>query len=167
MVELIFCSFLCLFFSVMMIAGWMTTNVYLGDESVRIYPSVLLAMIVVCLVLHCISLYRRLFVDEKRKSFLEKIELSRENTQRLLLTIAVTIAYIYLLDVLGFIILTPMISIWYMYALGERKWGKLIPISLLLTVVVYSVFVYALQIRLPRGTGLFREFSMLMEFLFR
>ena len=167
MAELIFCSFLSLFFSIMMVAGWVTTEVYLGDESVRVYPCILLAVISVCLVLHCVSLYRHLPKEEKRKGLLQIFGLCEANTQRLLLSIVATILYIYLLDILGFVILTPLITIWYMYTLGERNWGRLILISLLLTAVVYSIFIYGLQIRFPRGRGVFRKFSLMMEYLFR
>ena len=168
MAELILCGVLVVFFTWMLFAGWATTNVFLGDESVRTYPAVVLIIIIVCLALHCIHLYRSLPEEEKHKKFLDIFKLRERNTQKFLVSIVLTIAYFFALDRFGFLLLTPFITFYYIMILGEhkKKWWKALLISFLIVGVVYCIFVYGLKIRMPRGVGAFREFSLAVEFLF-
>ena len=153
MAEFIICALLSVFFLIMLIAGYMTTTVFLGDESVRLYPSALLALIILCLVLHCVQLWKRLPAEEKQRSIVDIFKLKDRHTHIFLLTIAVTVLYFLLLDTLSFVLLTPFICLYYIMMRGEKNWLKGILISLLITAVVYIVFVYGLHIRLPRGTA--------------
>lgn len=168
MAELILCGFLSIFFSVMLFTGWFTTNVFLGDESVRTYPAVILIVIIICLVLHCIHLYKALPDEEKNKNILDIFMLRERNTQKFLVSIILTIAYFFALDTFGFLLLTPFITLYYIMILGEhkKKWWKALLIALLMVGAVYCVFVYGLKIRMPRGIGVFRDFSLAVEFLF-
>ncbi len=47
--------------------------------------------------------------------------------------------------------------------LGERKWLRLVAISLIVTIVLYALFQGPLSIMLPRGNGFFREFALMCE----
>lgn len=166
MAEFIICGLLALFFLVMLIAGYVTTAVFLGDESVRLYPSVLLLAIILCLVLHCVQLWKKLPSEEKKRSIADIFRLKDRQTHIFLLTIVVTILYFLLLDTLSFVLLTPFICLYYIIMLGETSWLKGIVTSILITAAVYCVFIYGLHIRLPRGTGIIRELTMKLEFLF-
>lgn len=166
MAEIIVCAIFVAFFSVMLVAGYLTTTVFLGDESVRIYPSILLLGIILCLVFHCINRWKELPESEKKRSLADLFRLKDKNTWRLIITIAITIAYFLLLDKLSFIFLTPLIGMYYIIALGEKKWWKAFIISLVITAVVYCIFIYGLRVRLPRGVGVIREIAMKIEFLF-
>jgi hypothetical protein len=164
--ELIFCSLLTVFFSIMAVGGWLTTNVYLGDMAVKFYPCAILVLVVFLLLIHCVGLYRRLPVTEKQKSVWDVFRLREKRTWLFILTLILTIAYFIFLDRLGYLLLTPLIATWYIMVLGERNWWKAALVALGVTVIVFCLFVYALDIRLPRGTGIFRRFSMLVEYIF-
>lgn len=163
--ELIFCGLLAVFCTIMLICGWFTTNVFLNDELVRIYPCAILALTVVCLIIHCIGLYRKLSPEEKKKSLIDIFQLREKRTWLFLATIGLTVLYFSMLDRIGYLPITPIIVTWYIMTLGEKKWWKALLVALGLTIVVYCIFVYGLQIRLPRGKGVFRDFSLVVEYL--
>ncbi|MCX8117451.1 MAG: tripartite tricarboxylate transporter TctB family protein [Desulfobacterota bacterium] len=80
---------------------------------------------------------------------------------RLLLAIGFIVLYFLLLKVVGFIALTPFFLIAFMYLLGERKKAWMIGVSLGMTVLIVYVFTKAMYVPLPRGTGIFLDFSHL------
>ena len=57
----------------------------------------------------------------------------------------------YFLEILGFIIVSIALMLWFMFLMGERSWRFLIINSLIFPLVVYSVFRYGFNIVLPEG----------------
>ena len=81
---------------------------------------------------------------------------------RFLAALAIMVAYVYMLKLVGFIIASPLlVAGMILFISPERK--KLIPAGVAgITVVVYVVFVKLLMIPLPRGTGIFYNLSLLL-----
>ncbi|HEY9445837.1 MAG TPA: tripartite tricarboxylate transporter TctB family protein [Burkholderiales bacterium] len=69
----------------------------------------------------------------------------------LLAMIGLLAAYVAVYEVLGFIVATMVMYALSARALGSRRWGVNILVAVLLTVVVYGVFHYLLQVQLPAG----------------
>jgi hypothetical protein len=69
--------------------------------------------------------------------------------------------YFILLQIIGFILLTPFFLIAFMYLLGERKKIWMISISFGITLLIIYVFTKAMYVPLPRGIGIFLDFSHL------
>ncbi len=80
---------------------------------------------------------------------------------RLLLAIALIASYFILLQIFGFIILTPIFLLAFMWLLGERKKIWLLGTPIGLVILIVWVFTKAMYVPLPRGVWIFLKFSQL------
>lgn len=98
---------------------------------------------------------------ERKKAEPEKKEEPKVESGkvRLLIAIGFILLYFLLINITGFVALTPFFLIAFMYLLGERKKGWMIGISLGITALIVYVFTKAMYVPLPRGTGIFLTFS--------
>lgn len=87
-------------------------------------------------------------------------EEAEEYPQRALYTIIFMVVYLVGIPYTGFLPVTLVALGLYMVSIGcARKYAVIIP--LLMTALITVIFGIALKVPLPRGIGLFREFSML------
>jgi len=84
------------------------------------------------------------------------------NPRNLWVTLAFMIAYAFLLEIVGFVVLTPTWIAAYMFAIGMRRWTWLLGATVIFSVFLILVFPTLMLIPLPRGVGLFREISLLV-----
>lgn len=84
------------------------------------------------------------------------------NPRNLWVTLAFMIAYAFLLEIVGFVVLTPIWIAAYMFAIGMRRWTWLLGATVIFSVFLIVVFPTLMLIPLPRGVGLFREISLLV-----
>jgi putative tricarboxylic transport membrane protein len=68
-------------------------------------------------------------------------------------------AYIYLMSMMGFVPVTVLFCVAFLLMVGERRWWMVAAIPAAVTVVVLVVFTRVLVVPLPRGQGVFLEFS--------
>jgi putative tricarboxylic transport membrane protein len=111
------------------------------------YPKVILKVLFILGLSLAVSSFvriRKAAGKNNVKNF-DKNEL--KNVLILFLCVAV---YIWLVNFLGFIILTPFFLFALMYILGLKKWFRMIAISVLTTAVVYLIFNRLLLVLLPR-----------------
>ena len=95
-------------------------------------------------------------LKEKRKQDPDEI---KSNIHKFYYSMAILIAYVSLLNRMGFVFLTPFFLMALFWALGYRK-KILVPILAFSIVIVLSyLFPNQLNLLLPRGQGFFREFS--------
>jgi putative tricarboxylic transport membrane protein len=80
---------------------------------------------------------------------------------RFFLALTLIIAYLVLLNVVGFIALTPFFLIAFMVLLGEKSWPWMIGLSIGMTIIIVLAFTQAMYVPLPRGIGIFHDFSVL------
>lgn len=80
---------------------------------------------------------------------------------RFFLVLIMIIAYLVLLNIIGFIMLTPFFLIAFMILLGEKSWPWMIGLSIGMTVIILLAFTQAMYVPLPRGIGIFHKFSVL------
>ncbi len=71
--------------------------------------------------------------------------------------------YTLILDQLGFLLSTVLFVFSYMSLLSEKRLRVKIIASIVITIVIYLLFTKALQVPLPRGTGIFREVALWLE----
>jgi len=71
------------------------------------------------------------------------------------------IAYFILMNVIGFIALTPFFLVAFMILLGEKSWPWMIILSVGMTIVIILAFTQAMYVPLPRGVGIFHDLSVL------
>jgi hypothetical protein len=73
--------------------------------------------------------------------------------------VAFLFLYAYLLDIVGFVVLTPIATYLFMYAIGVRSKKILIGGTLILWLVLTVTFPMLMEVQLPRGVWIFREIS--------
>ena len=82
---------------------------------------------------------------------------------KLLIGMVICAATAVILPIIGFIPTSFLFLIAYGVLLGERRPVVLVVTGILATLVLYIVFQGPLSIFLPRGTGFFRNFALMME----
>jgi putative tricarboxylic transport membrane protein len=71
------------------------------------------------------------------------------------------VAYFILMNMIGFIALTPFFLIAFMILLGEKSWFWMIILSVGMTIFIIIAFTQAMYVPLPRGIGIFHDFSVI------
>lgn len=90
----------------------------------------------------------------------DQVEDRSVDRRRVIWGLVLIFGYIILLDHGGFTLLTPIFMGCFMYLLGVRKKGFIMVSSLFLTAIIIILFAKFLLVALPRGVGVFREFSL-------
>jgi putative tricarboxylic transport membrane protein len=100
---------------------------------------------------------------ERKKGDSEKKEPSKGESGkvRFFSAIGLIVLYFILLQIFGFILLTPFFLMAFMTLLGERKKSWILGISLGITILIVWVFTKAMYVPLPRGQWIFLDFSHL------
>jgi len=127
----------------------------------------ILALLIFFLILNIITIYRKTPAAERNLSSLTKINFKGIYKSKILLGMLIMLGYAYILPIVGFIVSTFIAIMLYMFLLGERRYVRLPAYSAVITSVFYVFFFWALDVWLPRGTGAFWGFSMMIESLFR
>jgi putative tricarboxylic transport membrane protein len=98
---------------------------------------------------------------EKKKRSSEKEETLKVDSGkvRFLLAVGFIVLYLILMQVFGFILLTPFFMIAFMVLLGERSKIWIFSVSIGITFVIVFAFTKAMYVPLPRGQGIFLKFS--------
>lgn len=71
-------------------------------------------------------------------------------------------AYFALLGQLGFLVSTLLFCAVFPVVIGYRSWPQLAAFSFGVTVAVWLIFIKVMKVTLPRGTGIFRDVSLLL-----
>lgn len=122
------------------------------------WPRLILGALIVLSGIVAAGTVRRISRD---KAWGEALLTFDRGKMRFFAALALCIAYLFFLPLVGFVALTPLFMILFMLLLGEKSKGWIIGVSLVMTAVVVILFTKAMYVPLPRGVGLFREFSLL------
>ncbi len=71
------------------------------------------------------------------------------------LIFAIPVLYVYAMHKMGFLLVTPIFLIVYMFVFGVRRWKPLLIVSLSVYAAVVLVFVKLIFTPLPQGAGVF------------
>jgi len=118
-------------------------------------------ILIILMILSFLLAVKQFFVKSKKKSNLSK----DKNNFILLVTIILSILYLYGINILGFFILTPIFIFLFTYILDYKKHFLNIIFSLSLTTVVYILFIKILYVPLPQGIGIFKTINEYIMFL--
>lgn len=131
--------------------GWWQTSSWVDPVSsagisVKAYPRAVFAAIFICGVIILVRTFIRLAgSNENLKAMMQGfIEM---HPVHVIIVIALMVAYIYALKYFGFIFTTPFFLFAFMLAYGERKWVRMIIISVIGTVVLWAFFVEFMHVR--------------------
>jgi hypothetical protein len=70
---------------------------------------------------------------------------------RIIVTFGVLIAYVFLIDIFGYLVVTPLALAFLMWYFGERNWLLILPLAILITAGLFAFFRYIMYIILPEG----------------
>ena len=120
-------------------------NVPVGPE---FFPRVLaVALFIFCVLL----LLTNLRDTEANKKTAPTMSLKNRGMQKALAGLAIVIAYAFLWEVLGFLIITPIAIFLMTLLLGKRSYIKMIIVSVGATAIVFIAFKHLLGIQMPLG----------------
>lgn len=137
-------------------------EIWEGYFGARYWPMMLLLAADLIFVAKTVSIYKKLPAESK------KVDLSvfkKASTHRLLLAFAATIGYFAIMELLGFFLSSILYAIVMSAILGLRHPLKLVLSSVCITLVIYAIFVWGLDIMVPRGRGGLYYFGLWLETL--
>ncbi len=70
---------------------------------------------------------------------------------RVIIMFVILLAYVYLIEILGYLVITPPALVLLMWHFGERRWLLIISSAILTTTVLFLFFRYIMFIILPEG----------------
>lgn len=80
---------------------------------------------------------------------------------KLISAIVMTLSYVYLLEIFGIAVLTPIFLFFFLYNMGLRKKTLLASVPFILTAATIVTFTQLMFVMLPRGRWIFRDISIL------
>ncbi len=122
------------------------------------WPKFLLLCLMVLSVLVAVDAIRE---RKKRGGQKEEAQKPESGKVRLFLAVGFIVLYFILMQIFGFIILTPFFLIAFMVLLGERKKKWIFGVSIGITILIVWAFTKAMYVPLPRGQWIFLDFSHL------
>lgn len=111
-------------------------------------------------IFNSIRKYRK---EENKRDF--SISFHSLFTNKLVIGSIIIGVYSLILDYFGYLLSTILFIFLYMTLLSEKRLVFKIVTSLVATLVIYIIFARVLQVPLPRGIGILRDFALLLETL--
>jgi putative tricarboxylic transport membrane protein len=139
-------------------AGYQGHEIY-GKLGPGFWPKFILICMMILSILIAVDAFRT-----RKKSAGEKSsEVAKTGGSRIRFfsALILIIAYFFLLNIVGFVALTPFFLVAFMILLGEKSWPWMIGLSIGMTVIILLAFTQAMYVPLPRGVGIFHNFSVL------
>ena len=163
MAELLFNALLLVFFIAMVIVG-MDIRIVGDYWGARYYPVVLAGIAVILFAVKVARIWIAL-PKEKRKFSLEIFHFKESGVKRLLIGFALCAAYVLLLPYGGYLLTTFLFGASLSALLGATKIRQFVLAGLGITVPLYVVFCWGLNVLLPRGAGFLYYISLWIETL--
>ncbi len=151
--------------------------IYVGLESpaatetelgAAFWPRIILVLMTILLAVNLVKQIReRKNRSEEETAREEKPDVAGFLRSKLFFGMIIVVVFSVLLPLLGFIPSCILFLVVYGILLGADHYVKLILFSVIITFVLYLVFQSGLQIMLPRGVGVLREFALFVESITR
>jgi len=128
-----------------------------------LWPQFLLGILIVLIALNIFNSIRKYRKEENKRDF--SISFHSLFTNKLVIGSIIIGVYSLILDYFGYLLSTILFIFLYMTLLSEKRLVFKIVTSLVATLVIYIIFARVLQVPLPRGIGILRDFALLLETL--
>jgi hypothetical protein len=113
------------------------------------FPLITMASIIIMSIGLLISSYLNLRLHKKEIESAER--LNRSQVRQVAVIMTISVAYIYMINLLGFYISTIIVNILLMLVLKMKSWFRLAASSIILIACIYLFFEKGMKITLPRG----------------
>ncbi len=131
----------------------------------NVWPQVLIGLLMLCVLLNIIKLIRNLNKSDKDNSFSAFLaSVPGFFKTKMFFGMLIVVVASFILEPLGFMVTSFLFLVAFGILLGDRKYVRLVLISIAITFFLYIVFGVLLQVNLPRGTVSFlRDFALWLE----
>ena len=142
---------------------YLVTGSFKGHELYgKLGPAYWPRFIIYCLLVLSAMVFLKTFYQlRKQQAWSDPLIKIDEGKLRIFATIVLIASYLSILNIFGFIITTPFFLIILMRLLGEKINGWSLCISVAMTSIIVFLFTKAMYVPIPRGTGIFRKFTIL------
>lgn len=160
--DLISSIFVCIFFLVTLVMSkqWINAMPYNEfDIGPFLYPQTVCAIGVILMTVVCIKKFRM----SKAELVVETAEKDALPPTYLVMIGAIVVCglYIWGMQKIGFLLASVMLLVLLQLITGNRSPVKIALITLGLIIVTYLFFCVLMKLQLPRGKGIFKEFSLI------
>lgn len=125
------------------------------------WPRIILAAMIALLIANIVRSVKENKISAKK--IFGEFKLAEFFKSKLFIGMVLVFIMALLMPYIGFMPVCFLFLMAYGALLGERRWLRLVLISLGVTIILYVLFQGALSIMLARGTGVFREFALMCE----
>lgn len=122
------------------------------------WPRFILGALILLTVIVSVGTIKKI---KREKAWSEALLVMDRGKVRFFVAIGLSVSYLTLLPMMGFIAVTPFFMIAFMLLLGEKSKGWILSVSVGMTAIIVILFTKAMYVPLPRGVGFFREFSLI------
>jgi hypothetical protein len=126
------------------------------------WPRIILVFMIILIILNIYNTAKKIKTEGKKDTF-DGFKLSKFATSQLFIGMLLVAFMAIIMPFIGFIPSCLFFLIGYGLLLGERRIGRLILISVIITLIIYVLFQGPLGIMLARGIGIFRSFALFFE----
>jgi putative tricarboxylic transport membrane protein len=162
--KLLFSGGLAAFFAYCFVYISMTAPANkVGELSGSQYPQIIIILLEVFLIINIIKIIKGTPKADKNLKSITSVDYKGFYKSKLILGIAILLAYAFAMDYLGFLIGTFLFVMAYAWLLGEKRIKNLLLYSVLISVILYILFSFGLDVMLPRGVGPLRDFALMLE----
>ncbi len=137
-----------------------------GNMNAAQWPQLIFGLLAICLVANMIKVFINTPKEQRNLEPLKQIKLSKILKSHVTWAFVTLFATIPALNVLGFFPTGLIFCCIFTYLFGERKPLRIILAAVIITLVLYVLFIN-LNIMLPRGMGFLRSFHLFTEGIFR
>jgi putative tricarboxylic transport membrane protein len=127
--------------------------------SPQMWPRLILTL----LILTSLGLIAKLLLSKPPQNTEEKNQIPKTGWGIMLAGILILFLYIFLMEYLGYIISTLLFTFCAMVMLGNRNKLQLFSVPVVITAFIFLLFTYAMYVPLPKGVGIFRDFSLMFQ----
>lgn len=164
--ELLFNGLLLVFFCIMFFCS-MQIEIWNDYVGARYWPMVLIGIAVILFGIKVAVLWRSLAKKAKPQEFGLSQTIVPGEIRNLTLSFLFCFLYVLFLPTGGFLLATFLFAAGFSWVLGTKKIYQMFLSGLFSSVPIFMIFVWGLNIRLPRGIGALYTVSLWLERLVR
>ncbi|MEA4960749.1 tripartite tricarboxylate transporter TctB family protein [Lutispora sp.] len=127
------------------------------------WPQMLIILLVFFLAVNMYKIYKKTPKEERNFNPISGVNFANICKNKLFIGIVILFIYAFALEYLGFILSSFLLCLTYSRLLGEKRVSQLFLYSFLSVAILYFLFSKGLNIMLPRGVGLLRDFALMLE----
>ena len=161
--EFLFNLLLLVFFIAMTAYGF-TIKIWGEYWGARWYPMILLIFAVIIFAVKVVRIWKKL-PKEQRKFDLSVFGFKDKGVQKLLISFAMLLFYAFIIQYIGYILATIALITGMAMLLGAGKITKVLLAAVVITLLLYGVFTWGLDVRPPRGVGFIYDINLWLESL--